>query len=535
VIRAALLALLLARAAAAAPTPRSYDLTLLPDAARQTFSGHETIELELDRPTRLVRMDARGLEVTSAAAIVEGRRLPARASVADGTLELCFAAALPRGRVLLELGWHGRMSRTPHGLYVAEAEGDRDVFTQLEPSAAREVFPCFDVPSLRARFVLRVVIDAAEDAISNAPVASSALSLDGRTKTVVFLATPPLPTYLVSLAVGRFDEVAAHAGAVPVRVLAPPGHHPEAAAALAGAVELLGALEGYLGVPFPFAKLDIVAVPNLAPHAMENAGAIFVRADELLVEGEGPARRRRAHRLAHELAHQWFGDLVTMASWNDLWLSEGLARWAEFEILDRVHADWRTRDQFRAMRDRAIALDAGDGAHAIRPVGHEDHPAFDLITYDKGAATLRMLQVWMGDDAFRAALRRYLHRRAWGAASSEDFWTALGGPQLSQMARGWFERRGHPRLSLDLRCEDGAADVHLRQEAPAGAPRGRWSLPLVLRTPTTTLHLIMQHESAVLRLREPSGCPSRVELEDEAELPFAVRRASNGPVVGSRR
>jgi alanyl aminopeptidase len=516
VIRLALLLALalVSRSAAARIIPEAYELTLAPDAAHGSFSGEEEVELTLDAATRVLGLDAVELEVSSASAVVDGVVRPLRVRRRAQAVELMAATPLPRGRVKLRLRFAGRLGVDLTGLYANEVDGRRYVFSQLEPRAARRVFPCIDEPALRARFTLHVVIDGDEQAISNGPVIAELPADDGH-KLVTFAPTPPLPTYLISLAIGRFEEQRGQAGVVPVRVLTTPGHASAAAAALRDTVELIAAFERYLGVPFPFAKLDVVAVPHMGPHAMENAGAIFVRADELL--GESPVERRlTARRLAHELAHQWFGDLVTVAAWNDLWLSEGLARWAEFEILDRTHADWRVREEFRGLRDRAIHLDDRARSHAIRPhLLRENHPAFDAITYDKGAATVRMLQVWMGDEAFRAALRRYLGARAWGAATSEDFWSALGGAEVSAMARTWFERRGHPSLLVDVRCARGAVDVRLHKD-------GHWDLPLVLRTATTTLHLVMRHARASLRLREPGGCAA-LEIEDRGELPIAIR------------
>jgi aminopeptidase N len=315
---------------------------------------------------------------------------------------------------------------------------------------------------------------------------------------------------------------------VPVRVLAPPGHADEARAALDMTSVLLHRMQDYLGVSYPFPKLDVVAVQKLAIYGMENAAAIFIRASELLAIS---STQTQMQRLAHELAHQWFGDLVTMASWKDLWLSEALARWAEFEVIDRVRPDWQMWTQFQRLRDRALSLDARSATHAIRSVGR---PIFDEITYNKGAAALWMLRDWMGDDAFRAALRDYLHAHEFGVATADDFWQALAAhsdEKIAAVGRSWFDQAGHPTIEVESACTDGALRIRIKQQRE-GEPSGQiWQIPLALETPTGPVRLIMRGPEQTLLLREAGGCPSWVRVEPDTDQPYRIYYAARSARV----
>jgi aminopeptidase N len=486
--------------AALAILPLRYDLTLAPRDGG--FDGSEQIELALAAPSPSIRLDAVDLDVRRAVVLVQGR--PLAITIHRQSDAVILQGRFPAGKLLIELSWRGRLSPDRLGLY---ASGDF-LFTQLEPEGARRLFPCFDRPGLRARFRIHALVKAAETAISNGATVSDVV--DGDSRRLDFAETPPLPTYLVALAVGRFDMVAGRAGDVPVRVIAPPGRHAAAQAALETTIDFLERLQRYLGVPYPFAKLDVVAAPDLPVQAMENAGAIFVGAEALLRPD-----RTQARRLAHELAHQWFGDLVTMASWRDLWLSEALSRWAEFQILDEAHPEWQMWTEFQRLRDHALAIDS---RHAIRTAP----PSFDPITYDKGAAALWMLQSWMSPESFRGALHDYLAEHAFGAVTAEDFWATLAAHssvEVAQLGRSWFDRAGHPTLEVESRCRDGALEVRLQQGS-----HPIWPLPVRLETPATVLHLLLRHARQTLLLREPGGCPAWVTAD--GDQPYRVRYSS---------
>jgi puromycin-sensitive aminopeptidase len=514
---------------------KRYDVTLAPDAAHGTFTGSERIELELDRRISELRLDALGLDLLQVAASVGGHAIASTIHDSEGSLLVRFARPAPAGPLLLDLRWTGHLSGDLRGIYSTKASGQSQVFTQLAPRAARRVFPCLDEPGQRARFVIHAIVEPDQQAISNGAVASEDIDTTLLQKTITFRETAPIPAYLVSLAVGRFDILEDLSGRTPIRVVASEGSRGRATAALRVAAELLPKFEAYLGVPYPFGKLDIVAVPELAPHAMENAGAIFVRADELLIDeahATSEAQLQLMRRLAHELAHHWFGDLVTMATWHDLWLSEALARWTEFELIDQLRPELRMWDRFHALRDSALERDSQSGAHPIRTVRASRDPAFDPITYNKGAATLRMIQRWIGADAFRAALHDYLASHVFAAASGEDFWKALGSrssAEVEQLAKAWFESPGHPTLDLDADCTSGALDIHISQHAERWSGGRPWSVPLILRTGTTTLRLVVRHPHVEVRLREPGGCPTQLQPDSPGELPYQLVLAHLNP------
>jgi aminopeptidase N len=522
-VRALLLLLLLAHSAAAQVVPSRYDITLVPDAEASRFSGHERIDVELQTPTALLRLDAVGLDVREARIVVGGQRLRAAIRREAEAVVLCLPQPVPAGSASIELVWRGKMASDQRGMFVARGF----VVTHFEPDGARRVFPSFDQPALRARFKLRAVVPAGELAVSNGAVVGETVHEARGTKTVDFAETPPLPTYLVALTVGRYDVLVGQAGDVPLRILAPAGRGPTAAAALAAVPVLLARLEQRFGVAYPFDKLDVVAVPALPVHGMENAACVFVPADELLLD-EHPAledEQRMMHRLAHELSHQWFGDLVTMASWRDLWLSEAVSRWSEIDLLDELHPEWTRWRTFGEARARALAMDARLNSHAVR----NPTPRFDDITYNKGAAVLRMLEQWIGRKQFTAALHDYLAAHRFGAASAEDLWRAIAahaGSEVAEVGRRWLDQPGHPTLEVETRCADGALQIRLGQRRDlAGHVVGRvlWPLPLELRTPDTTLRLVLRNARESLWLREAGGCARTLHTDGDLIAPFRVR------------
>jgi puromycin-sensitive aminopeptidase len=481
-----------------AVVPARYDLTLTPHEG--WFAGAEQLEVEVRRPVRSIRLDSVGLVVTGGSVEREGKSLP---FLLERTADaLLLRGRFPAGRLVIHLRWRGVASADGFGFHMAGGSW----FTQLEPDHARQVFPCFDQPALRAPFRVHAVVAVGQEAVSNGALVGE--TVDGSLRRLDFAETPPLPSYLVALAVGRFESVEARVGEVPLRVLAPPGNRAAAEVALATTADVLERLQRFLGVPYPFAKLDVVAAVGLPVRAMENAGAIFVRADDLL-----RADRVQTRRLAHELAHQWFGDLVTMASWRDLWLSEALARWVEFAIVDEARPEWQMWAEFQHLRDQALRIDSRHPIRALRP-------SFDEITYDKGAAVMWMLQDWMGKEPFRDALHDYLVQHRLGVADADDFWSVLAAhstQQAVQLGRSWLDRAGHPTLEVESRCQDGGALwVRLEQKS-----RPAWPLPVRLETPSGTLRLLLRGQHQTILLREPGGCPAWVTAD--GEQPYPVR------------
>ncbi len=456
--------------------PERVELRIELDPARSdVYRGEVAIELRLARPKRALRLHAVDLRVSRARLEVDGA---SRAGTvvprpASEMIEVRFPEAVPAGPATLRLAFAGRLRRDLCGLYRAASGRRRFAFTQLEASEARKFFPCFDEPAMKARFRLSVTTAAAHSVLSNAPAVASRSAGPGR-KTVVFAETPPLSTYLVALAVGPLQgSRRVFVGPTPIRVWHVPGKERLTGFALEAARESLSRLERYFGLPYPYPKLDLVAVPDFEFGAMENAGAVFFRETLLLLDPRRATlaeQKRAAEVIAHELAHMWFGDLVTMAWWDDLWLNEAFATWMAFSVVDHWRPEWRMWHEFQHGRAAALDLDALRHTHPIwcevrTPAEASEN--FDLITYEKGAAVVRMLERYLGPTAFRRGVRRYIRRHREGNAVAADLWRALreaSGEPVEPLARAWTEQPGHPVLEIRSRRAGGRTELLVRQE-----------------------------------------------------------------------
>jgi alanyl aminopeptidase len=474
-----------------------------------TFSGQVRVQLELARAARGVWMHGRGLRVRRVSLEVPGAEpLAATWKPIDpeGLARVDFGRELPAGSTAaLVFEYEADWNRRLRGAYRVK-EGGRDyVFTQFEPLSARAAFPSFDEPRFKATFDVALRVPASHHAVSNAPVLSESPAADG-TKVVRFARTPKLSTYLVAFAVGPFDVAVApdiapteiRRAKVPLRAFAAKGKGALLRYALARTRELLNVIERYFGVPYPFAKLDLIAVPDFAAGAMENAGAITFREPLLLVdERTAPIglQRRVLSVLAHELAHQWFGDLVTMRWFDDLWLNEAFAAW-----LTNVAVDLRDPSQGGVLvqRKNAFAAMTGDSLPSARRVrqpieSHSDiRNAFDSITYSKGSAVLGMFERFLGRDVFRRGLRRYLDAHRFGNATSDEFFAALStaaGRDVASAMGTFVNQPGVPLIDVDPECTADGTRVRLRQSrfrplGIAGENRGLWQIPVCLRFAT---------------------------------------------------
>jgi len=511
-VRGALVVLALSSVAAAAPPPEAvpsrYAITLAPDLAHRTFSGRESIDVTLAAPTRTIALDAVGLAVIDARVEAGGETLAASVRYDEPAekLVLGLPRAVAAGPARIVLAWKAPLSRDLDGFYTIDARGRRWAFTHFEPTSARRAFPSFDAPRYKARFILTVVTDAGDEAVSNTPVDERA-PLDATHVMTRFAETEPLPTYLVAVAVGRFARLHATVGRTSVAVVAPAADLPLGRFALDTVAALLPRMEAYFARPYPFAKLDLVAVPAFAPGGMENAATIFLRDDRILVDPAvaSPAATHAVARLvAHELAHQWLGDLVTPRGWNDLWLNEATATYVAHELVAAWRPAWRPWDELQSALGGALSDDELPTTHAVRPAAVGDRAArvaFDSMVYDKGAAVLRLGAAWLGGGVMREALRRYVDAGAFAGADAADFWRALddaAGRQVSPVLRPWIETAGHPLVSVDGACEGGVLALHVH-ETPA-----RWPLLLSLRTPAGG-RVALVADGATLRIDDADG------------------------------
>ncbi len=475
-------------ATGAGVTPTAYALELLIDPDSSGFIGTITIELDVTARTSELWLDASELQISSAILTRPGATAGAPAQVIDvrraidaprGRVGFVPDAPLTPGPARLELRFAG-LYRLDDGIFAQAYRARTYVYSDFEPTDARRAFPCFDEPRFKTPWTVALIVPRGQVALSNT-AAVRTVELDDDHDRVEFATTPPLPSYLVALAVGPFELVDVEGGPVPLRIVVPEGRRAAAARAAAFAPEILSTAVALLERPVPFDKLDLIAVPRFG-GAMENPGLVTVAADILLGSGGDAFDRKLGLVLAHEAAHLWFGDWMTLTDWRDLWIQEGTATWLADEVLARWRPAWATRrDELRA-RAEAMRDDELPDARALRP-DEVDGPRalFDVLTYQKSAAVLHMIEAWVGAPRFYAALRELLDARAWGHATSDEFIAALAtaaGPEGEDAVRAtltsFVARAGVPHLDVELRCE-GRPRVQLTPRVPG------WSVPVCVR------------------------------------------------------
>jgi len=437
------------------------------------YSGRVSIRLALDQARRRLELHSADLRLSHARVHAAGITQPGAIMLHPEreTAEIRVARPIPAGEVVLELDFAGKLRRDLRGLYAAAANGKHYAFTQLEAADARRFFPSFDEPALKARFQLSVTTDSSNHVLSNASVDFEEKLPKGQ-KIIHFQATPLLSTYLVALAVGPLvGSEPVYCGATPIRVWHIPGKERLTSFALEAARESLARLERWFDLSYPYGKLDLVAVPDFEAGAMENAGAVFFRETLLLLDPATASlqeQKRAAEVICHELAHMWYGNLVTMAWWDDLWLNEAFATWMAFEIVNEWKPQWKLWHDFEHHRAAAFHLDALESTHPIyTPVRtpSEATQNFDLITYEKGASVVRMIERYLGPKVFRRGVRAYIRRHAEGNTVATDLWRALeaaSGQPITKVVRTWIEQPGFPLVTL---CRvPGESAIELRQE-----------------------------------------------------------------------
>jgi aminopeptidase N len=529
--------------------PRHYALDLNVDPRKDRFEGEVTIDVDLPAPTSHVVLHAHDLAVhdvmvTSGSAAVSGTAevREAKGGVAAEELVLSFPQALPAGRAVLSITYDAPFDASLSGLYRVK-DGERwYAFTQFESTAARRAFPCFDEPGFKVPFDLAITTPKGMIAVANTPETSRAEA--GGSDHFVFATSPPLPSYLVAFAVGDFDVREGVKTPVPIRLIAVKGKGAQGDLALDAAAGLVKYLGDYFGRSYPFAKLDVVAVPEFAAGAMENPGLVTFRDEILLSDPQRAgvvAQRRMGVVVAHELAHIWFGDLVTMKWWNDVWLNEGFATWMETKAANA----WR-RDDAESLNAidatvRAMDTDALPSSRAVRqPVAStsEIEETFDEISYEKGAAVLRMIERWIGPAAMQKGVRDYLDAHAWQSAEAADLLGALdraSGRDVSGLAATFLDRPGVPTVSVTPSCDAGALTLALEQSAwhPLGvAPRGTdgapWRVPVCARAGASETCTLLEgaHSTVTAGKCAPWVLPNAGELGYfRASLPEASLRA----------
>jgi cytosol alanyl aminopeptidase len=465
-------------------------VTLDLDPGQAGYTGSVRVELEVEAPLSTFAFHAEEMEITSlslsgAAGKVAARHAPA----AHGQHAVTSEAPLAPGKYVLEVGFKNDYSTQGLSLYKMTARGEPYLFTQFEADEARGAFPCWDEPAYKFPYQMTLRVPAGLLAVSNTPVEKE--TAEGGTRTLVFARTPPMPSYLLAVAVGPMEAVDVPGTSIPTRVLTPKGASALTADAVRVTPPLLAALEKYFGRKYPYAKLDLIAVPEYWYGAMENPGAITYRDIFLLLDPKGSTTRERLNLTsitAHEIAHMWFGDLVTMKWWDDLWLNEAFASWMGNKVTEATFPELGLAVGEIERVHAAMNSDARPSTRAVRqPVKPTDNiiGGADELAYQKGQAVLGMVEAWLGEAAFRKGVIDYLAAHEWRNATAADLFAALSkasGQDVEAVLDGFLSRPGVPIVAV--RSVSGR-QVALSQKrfgtAGAAALDGRWRIPVFLR------------------------------------------------------
>ncbi|MBX9573300.1 MAG: M1 family metallopeptidase [Candidatus Obscuribacterales bacterium] len=448
--------------------PQSYDLTFTPDLKNFTFEGSSIVELTLEEASKFIVMNALDLEIKKATIKSSGGSeiLEGKVSL-DPEHELArieFPKTLERGNYRLEMAFTGTLNDKLRGFYRShylDAKGTKHwlATTQMEPTDARRMFPGFDEPEMKATFKITAKIDPEYAAISNGAIESEGIDPESKKKVVKFEASPRMSSYLVALIIGDFrpTDIKETRG-VKIRVWAPAGKEVLGKYSLDEACKILDYQSDYFGIPYPGKKLDLIAIPDFRSGAMENMGAITFREANFLVDektGSNFLKRRATEIVAHEIAHQWFGDLVTMRWWDDIWLNEAFASWMATKTVNVIHPEWSLDVKSVDTRNGAMDIDELKATRAIHAEVKDAKQAaemFDPITYDKGESVLGMLETFVGDKQFQAGIHDYLEAAKFGNATSEDLWQSIGkktqSADIPAVMKTWVFQAGFPLISL---------------------------------------------------------------------------------------
>ncbi|KAL7428645.1 hypothetical protein ACHAXM_001361 [Skeletonema potamos] len=542
--------------------PTRYDITLTPDLTNFTFAGVVTVELQTTAnvSTSNIVMHAKELCFSHASYIVKGGTAENEKHEAEEisvnfkstTVSFGFTNPLPpSSTLLLTISYSGFLNNQMAGFYrssYTNIHGETKIMasTQFESLDARRAFPCWDEPARKAVFGVTLIVPKELDAFSNMPELSHKTLEGGKKKELTFLDTPIMSTYLLAFVVGEFDYVQAQtAHGVLVRVYTPPGKSDAGVFALHCATKSLDAYDDFFGIPYPLPKLDMVAIPEFAAGAMENWGLVTYREVDLLIDptkASNSQKQRVCTVVTHELAHQWFGNLVTMTWWDDLWLNEGFASWAENWAADVLYPQWSMWDQFTTGHmSSAMRLDALKSSHPIQvPIHHaeEVEEVFDAISYCKGGSVVKMIRAVLGMKAFQKGLGNYMKKHAYGNTETFDLWKAWedsSGLPVQEMMASWTEQMGFPLVTVtDEKWESDKVTLTLAQEwfLSDGSPLSteekekKWCVPILTCTEEGTQQdmIFMREKTATVTVPLSKG--GWVKLNAGQDVPMRVKLTS---------
>jgi len=513
--------------AAATPVRYSVNLTVIPD--NDTFSGTVDTDLKLLQPADTLWLNAEKLTIKTATLAAGGQTLPASVEMQPKDLVgFHFGRSVAAGPATIHIEYEGQVSRKDSQGIFQVKDGDKwYIYSQFESIGARRAFPCFDEPGFKVPWQVTLNVPKSDGAFSNSPMLSETDRGENGLKTVKFAETKPLPSYLLAIAVGPMDIVpAGTAGAnhTVIRIIVPRGRAKEAQFVASVTPDIVNLLEKYFDIPYPYEKLDEVAVPFVG-FAMEHPGLVTYGAGFFLMEpGQASLNGKQTVTsvIAHELAHQWFGDLVTTAWWDDIWLNEGFASWMANKIVNEYRPEWKMDiAELNGYQD-AMQTDELVSARQVRqPILSNDdiQNAFDNITYNKGSALLNMFESYTGATKFQHGIQKYLRQYSWSNATSAQFLEAvsLGDPAIPKAFSSFLDQPGVPLVTAKLQCGEGKPKLQLAQQrflprGSQGSSHQTWSIPVCIRYPAGSENLractLLSSDNASMDLANSTGCPT---------------------------
>jgi aminopeptidase N len=530
--------------------PQAYQIDIVPDLQKLTLAGHETVRVDVRQPGDTITLNQIGLKLNRVV-LDDGNT----ASVTnDDKLQqatLHFAKPIAAGTHTLTIDYTGTIPNTPAGIYYDDYKTpagaqQRMLVTQFEVADARRMFPGWDEPAFKATFQLSAVVPQNLTAISNMPATATTPAGNGL-KKVQFAASPRMSTYLLALIAGDMAAVRGRAGNADLAVWAPTGEEKQGDYALSVESHVLPYYNDYFGVAFPLPKLDLIAIPgNFEAGAMENWGAITFVDNGLLFDdktSDAATRERIYLYVAHEMAHQWSGDLVTMGWWDNIWLNEGFATWMEDKATDKFNPTWQIWPRQHEAREQAMGPDAHPTTHAIQQVIADEsqaNSAFDSISYQKGEQIIRMIEDWIGPDTFRTGMRAYMKAHQYNNATSADLWAALGAAahrDVAGVAAGFTEQPGIPLVKVTRTCQGGHGTLTLTEDRfTVNDPNPKaqtWTIPVTLGGPgVKTQKVLLTGAPATLKLPNCTA-PMKANLGEEGYFRTQYDDASLTPLVAN--
>ncbi len=476
--------------------PDHYALTFTPDFSTDKFAGEETIDIRLAKPTRTITLNSAEIEFQSAEILLKGAKIPAKVSTDEKSemATLTVDRDLPAGTVQAHIVFQGTLNEKLRGFYLSKYHNRKYAVTQFESTDARRAFPSFDEPDKKATFDITIIAPKADTAISNEKLVSDTPGPGADQHTLKFARTAKLSSYLIALLVGEFQCVSGESEGTPIRACAVPEQVQYGKYAVTAAEHFLSYYNKYFGIKYPYGKLDMIALPDFEAGAMENAGAITYRDTAMLLDDATAsvgAHQEVAAVVAHEMAHQWFGDLVTMKWWDNIWLNEGFATWMESKAVAEWHPEWNIRVDQAAETQNSLNLDSLKTTRPIRAQAEtpeEINELFDGIAYGKAGSVLRMVESYLGEETFRKGVNTYLAAHVQGNATAEDFWGAMtkaSGKPVDKVMSSFVVQPGAPLVKASLK----GGQLTLTQERffvdrslMGSAPAEVWTIPVCVRS-----------------------------------------------------